>query len=126
LEKHIASTFRVEYYSNMELLILLSSSSSLTYSHNRLNRWKNYFYQLLNVHSVSEVRQIEIHTAEPLVPGPSSLEVEIAIAKLEKYKPPGSDQIPAELIQSGGETLVSVFHKLINSILIKEEMPDQW
>jgi hypothetical protein len=35
---------------------------------------------------------------EPLVPGSSRLEVEIAIAKLKKYKSPGSDQIPAELI----------------------------
>jgi hypothetical protein len=64
-------------------------------SHNILNSWKNYFSQLLNVHNVSDVRQIEVHTAKPLVPGPSSLEVEIAIAKLKKYKSPGSDQIPA-------------------------------
>jgi hypothetical protein len=46
--------------------------------HNILNRWKNCFSQLLNVHSVSEVRHIEVHTAEPLVPGPSRLEVKIA------------------------------------------------
>jgi hypothetical protein len=36
--------------------------------------------------------------AEPLVHGPSRLEVEIAITKLQKYKSPGSDQIPAEVI----------------------------
>jgi hypothetical protein len=35
---------------------------------------------------VSNVRQTEIHTAEPLVPGPSCLEVEIDIAKFKKYK----------------------------------------
>jgi hypothetical protein len=52
-------------------------------SHNILNRWKNYFSQLLNVHNVSDVRQI-VHTAESS--GPSRLEVEIAIAKLKKYK----------------------------------------
>jgi hypothetical protein len=46
-------------------------------SHNILNRWKKYFSQLLNVHRVSDVRQIEIHTAEPLVPDPTSFEVEI-------------------------------------------------
>jgi hypothetical protein len=39
----------------------------------------------LNVHNVSDVRQIEIHTVEPLVPDPSHLDVEIAIAKLQKY-----------------------------------------
>jgi hypothetical protein len=68
-----------------------------------LNRWKNYFSQLLNVHRVSDVRLIEIHTAEPLVPDPSPFEAEIAIAKLKRYKSPGSDEIPAELIKAGGE-----------------------
>jgi hypothetical protein len=42
-------------------------------SHNILKRWKNYLFQLLNVHNVSDVRQIEVHTAEPFVPGPSRL-----------------------------------------------------
>jgi hypothetical protein len=70
----------------------------------------------LNVHKVSDVRQIEIHTAESPVPGPSHHEVKFAIAKLKKYKSPGSDKILAELYQAGGETLVSVTHKLINSI----------
>jgi hypothetical protein len=80
----------------------------------------------LNVHNVSDVRQIETHAAEPLVPDPSHLEVEISIAKLKKYKSPGSDQIPAELYQAGDETLVCVSHKLITSVWNKEEMPDQW
>ena len=38
-------------------------------SHSIMARWRNYFSQILNVHGVSEVRQAEIHTAEPLVPG---------------------------------------------------------
>jgi hypothetical protein len=95
-------------------------------SHNILNRWKNYFSQILNVHNVTDVRQIEIHMAEPLVPGPSRLEAEIAIAKFKKYKSPGSDQIPAEVIQAGGEIFLSAMHKLINSVWNKEELPDQW
>jgi hypothetical protein len=65
------------------------------------------------VHNVSDVRQIEIYTAEPLVTGPSHLEIEISIAKLKEYKSSGSDQILAELYQAGGETLVSLIHKLI-------------
>jgi hypothetical protein len=95
-------------------------------SHNILNRWKNYFSQSLNVHNVSDVRQIEVHMAESLVPGPSRFEVEIAIVKLKKYKSSGSDQIPAELIQAGGEMLLSANHKLINSVWNKEELSDQW
>ena len=39
---------------------------------------------LLNVHGAKDVRQEEIHTAEPLVPEPSAFEVELAIQKLKK------------------------------------------
>jgi hypothetical protein len=55
-----------------------------------------------------------------------SLEVEISIANLKNYESPGSDQIPAELIQSGGKMLLSAIHKLIHFIWSKEELPDQW
>jgi hypothetical protein len=78
------------------------------------------------VHNVSDVRQIEVYTAEPLVPGPSGLEVEIAIVKLKKYKSLCSDEIPVELIQAGGETLPSAIQKLVKSIWNKEKLPDQW
>jgi hypothetical protein len=44
---------------------------------------------------------------------------------LKKYKSPGSDQILAELIQAGGEILVSVIHKLITSLWNKEELPEE-
>jgi hypothetical protein len=75
------------------------------------------------VHNVSDVKQIEVHMAELLAPGPRRLEVETGIAK---YNSPGSDQILAELIQAGDETLLSAIHKLVNSVWNKEELPDQW
>jgi len=55
----------------------------------------------LNVYGISEVRKAEIHTAEPLVPEPSALEIELTIEKLKSHKSPGIDQIPAELIKAG-------------------------
>jgi hypothetical protein len=73
----------------------------LTDSDKIFNRWKNYFSQLLNV----RIRQIEIHTAEPVVHGPILLRLKFAVLKLKKCKLPGSDRIPAELIQAGRETL---------------------
>jgi hypothetical protein len=51
---------------------------------------------------VHNVNQIKVHSAEPLVSGPSHLEFEIAIAKLKKYKSPGSDQSPADILLSRG------------------------
>jgi hypothetical protein len=67
------------------------------------------------VHNVSDVSQSEVHTAEPLVPGPSRLEFKTAIAELKKYKSPGSDQNRAEMIQAGSKILLSQIHKLITT-----------
>jgi hypothetical protein len=58
-------------------------SDLLPETHKILNWWKNYFSQLLKVHKVSVVRQVGIHTADPLVPEPNAFEVEIAIAKFK-------------------------------------------
>jgi hypothetical protein len=91
-----------------------------------LARWNNYFSQLLNVHRSNDVRQIEIHTAEPLVFEPRVFEVEMTIEKLKRYKSPGIDQIPAELIKAGGSKICCEIHKLINSVWNKEELPGRW
>jgi hypothetical protein len=93
-------------------------------SHNILARWRNYFSKLLNVHADSDVRQTETHTAKQLVPEPSVFEVEMANEKLKRYKSPGIDQIPAELIKAGRSKICSEIHKLINCIWDKEELPE--
>ena len=74
-----------------------------------------YFSQLLNVHGVNDVRQVEIHTAEPLVTEPSAVEVEMVIENLKNHKSPGIDQIPAKLIKAGGRIFRSEIHDLINA-----------
>jgi hypothetical protein len=95
-------------------------------THSILARYMNHFSQLYNVHGVSDVRQTEINTGQPLKPEQSTLEVELAIEKLKKHKSPGTDQIPAELIKAGGRTIHSEIHKLINSICHTEELPEEW
>jgi hypothetical protein len=91
-----------------------------------LARWRNYFCQLLNVHVVSDVRETEIHTEEPLVPEPSAFEFELTTKKLKSNKSPGIDQIPTELIKAGGRTIRCVIHKLIISVWNEEELPEEW
>ena len=56
----------------------------VTDTHSILARWRNHFSQLFNVHGVSDVRQTEIHTAEPLEPEPSASDAEVVIEKLKK------------------------------------------
>jgi hypothetical protein len=75
-----------------------------------LNRCKNFFNQALNVHGVHNVRKIDIDMAEPTLPDPSLVEVEIAIGKSERYKSLGTDQILAEFIKAAGETVHFEIH----------------
>ena len=53
--------------------------------HSILDRWRNDFSWLLNVHGVNDVRQTEIHTAEPLVRENNAFGVEMAIEELNRY-----------------------------------------
>jgi hypothetical protein len=92
---------------------------------NILNRWWNYFCQLLNVHGINDVKRREIHIAEPLVTEPRPFEIEIANENLKRYKSWGTDQISSEMIQARDNILHSEIHKLINSIWNREQLPQQ-
>jgi hypothetical protein len=50
----------------------------------------------------------------------------MVIKKRKRNKSPGIDQIPVELIKSGGRIFRSEIHKLNNSIRNKEELPEDW
>ena len=63
----------------------------VAYSHSILAMCRNYYFQILNVHGINDVRQREIYTAEPLVHEPSASEVELAIEKLKSHKSQGID-----------------------------------
>jgi hypothetical protein len=63
--------------------------------------------------------------AEPLITEPSCFGAEVAIKKLKRYKSPEIDQIQADLMQVGGNTLRSEVQKPNNFILNKEELPQQ-
>ena len=91
-----------------------------------LAEWRNHFSQLFSVHGLNDVRQTEMHAAEPLVPEPSAFEVEMAIGKIKRRRLPGIDQIPAELIKIGGRTIHFEIHKLINSVWNKEKLFEEW
>jgi len=68
-------------------------------SHRVLASSRDHFSLLLNVHGVKEVRQIEIHTAEPQ---PCAFELEQAVEKLKSCRSPVIDQVPSESIKAGG------------------------
>jgi hypothetical protein len=65
----------------------------LTDFHCILNRWKNYFCQLLQVYRINYVRQAKIYTGNPFINEPIFGGAETAIGKLKMYKSPCTDQI---------------------------------
>jgi len=71
---------------------------------------------LFHVHGVYDVRHIEVHTAEPLVPETSAYELQLPIEKIKSHKPPGINQIPSEPFKAGGRTIRPHMCKSINSI----------
>jgi hypothetical protein len=91
-----------------------------------LATWRNHFFQLFNVHAVIDFRQTQIHTAETLVPEPCAYEVELSIEKIKGHESPGIEEIPVQLIKTGGRTFGCEIHKLIDSIWNKEEFPEEW
>jgi hypothetical protein len=89
-----------------------------------LNRWKNYFCHLFNVHGVKDI-QTDIN-ARSWVHEPSCFENEIATGKLKRYKSPGIHKILAVLIQAGGNTQRIQTQIFVNSVWNKDTLPQKW
>jgi hypothetical protein len=69
---------------------------------------------------VGNVRQTEIHTAEPLVNEPGAFEVGMVNEKIKRHKSQVTAPMPAELFKSGGTTIFSEIRKFINSVWNKD------
>jgi len=65
---------------NAVVTVVLSEQEHLSLAYISIERWTNHCCQFLN-----DVRQTEIHTAEPLVPEPSAFEVEMAMTQITGY-----------------------------------------
>jgi len=77
----------------------------VTDSHSILAKWRNHFSQLLNIYGVSEVRHTEIHTAEPIVPNPSTFAFGMDFEKLKRHIPPSIGQFQAEWLKQWVEQI---------------------
>jgi hypothetical protein len=74
-------------------------------SYNIVDRWRNYFSQLLNLNGINDIKPIDTLTIVPLVAEPSIFEFELAIEKPKSHKSPGFAQITAELFRVAGRTI---------------------
>lgn len=93
-----------------------------------MQRWQQYFEQLLNADSTYQQKEIEIsNTKEEIdIEVVTRDEVDEAIKKLKNGKSPGHDKITAEMFKNmgilGKETLRQIYNKVWN----EEKVPSDW
>ena len=93
------------------------SGKCLTEENEILSRWTEYCSELYNYESCGDnaVQDCSQPPEEDLQ-SIAHEEVEIAVASLKKRKSAGVDNIPPELVQAGGETMIDVLTEICNRI----------
>ena len=92
-----------------------------------LNRWTEYCSELYN-HKVKGDPEVLKHPPVTNTDSHPILreEVEAAVKSLKPGKSAGVDNIPAELLQAGGETMIDVLLNICNKIWQTGEWPTPW
>ena len=94
--------------------IQMKTGKCLTEEQEILSRWKECCSEQYNYKSYGDNKVLDCsqHPEEDLKP----ICHQIAVAALKKGKSAGVDNLPAELIQTGGETMINVLTKICNKI----------
>ena len=99
----------------------------LTEERHILNRWREYCCELYNYKASVDPSVLncpQTHTEdEHLI---FRKQVEAAVQSLKKGKPARVDNIPAELVQTGGEDVITTLTTICNKIWQTGEWPTPW
>ena len=103
------------------------SGKCLTEERQILNRCTEYCSELYNHKanedpSVLNCTQIDTEDDHPIL----WRKVEAAVQSLKKGKSAGVDNIPAELVQAGGENVITALMTICNKIWLTGEWPTPW
>jgi len=95
-----------------------------------LNRWEEHYDNLLNTNNPCDPTVLD---QVPDFPDIAELDIEptidevgLALKSLKRYKSPGLDRIPGELLMWGGDELLHRLHDLIIAVWHREDIPQQW
>ncbi|CAF2214497.1 unnamed protein product [Rotaria magnacalcarata] len=107
---------------------------TLTNSKDQLNRWKEYFDEMLNVDTTIN-EQVLLQIPNPTVDDEelsrqnavSTLEEVVkAIEQIKNKKTPGKDDTPAEHLKVGGHYIAEWLHEIIHDVWEQEVMVKEW
>ena len=98
------------------------SGETLTEQAEILDRWKSYWETLYS--TCESVEEVKLDGERE--PTPTYEEVEKALELMRTGKAEGPDEIPAELLKLGGETVTMAMHKMITYVWKTGIWPDDW
>ncbi|XP_008181820.1 uncharacterized protein LOC103309055 [Acyrthosiphon pisum] len=92
-----------------------------------LEKWRQYFGQLLNCENPEEtfVWTIEETNDCECLP-PTSNEIKQQILRLKNQKSPGEDGIQGEILKKLDEETISRIHSIIETVWLEERLPEEW
>ena len=99
----------------------------LTEEQDILKRLSEYCSELYNYRATGDPEVLNVPPATDNDNYPILREeVEAAVKSLKKGKSAGADNVPAELVQAGGEAMISALLTICNKIWQTEEWPTPW
>ena len=105
------------------------SGELLTSTHDKLDRWAEFFAELLTSDFEVEEKELEsIPVADAIEnePPPTLDEIEQTIRSLKNRKAAGPDAITTEMLKYGGEAVSAHLHQLIERVWHTERCPQAW
>jgi len=97
------------------LTIQDKNGKCLTDDQDILNRWTEYCSDLYNYRTAGDPEVLNVPESKDTDSHPILREeVETAVRSLKKGKSAGADNIPAELVQAGGEAMISALLRICN------------
>ena len=99
----------------------------LTEEQDILKRWSEYCSELYNYRATGDPEVLNVPPATDNDNFPILREdVKAAVKSLKKWKSAGADNVPAELVQAGGEAMISALLTVCNKIWQTGEWPTPW
>jgi len=92
-------------------------------------QWKHHFETVLNCPEPVICNDFNLDVPAPFDIGPEEIsisEVQHAIKKLKNNKAAGIDEIPAEYLKGGGDTMAQTLTHICNLVWSGEKVPDDW
>ena len=83
--------------------------------------------ELYNSQTETKSQEVKITSPENSeLPDITSREVEVAIKNMKKNKAPGLDEISKDILEEGGDEVITQLVKLFNQIITKKCIPQSW